>query len=52
MLVCRGKGKIEQYGGVIVILTNRHESLKPMRTSVRWKLLLSIYHHSSERSEK
>jgi hypothetical protein len=51
MLVCRRKGKIEQYGGVIVILMDQHESLAPMRTFVRCKARLPIYQHSSERSE-
>ena len=52
MLVCRRKGKIEQYGGVIVLLINQRKSLAPMRASVRCKQRLPVYQHSGERSEE
>ncbi len=51
MLVCRRKGKIEQYGGVIVILMDQHESLAPMRTFVRCQQHLPMYQHGGGRSE-
>jgi len=52
MLVCRRKGKIEQYGGVIVLLINQHKSVAPMRAFVRCKPRLPMYQHSGERSER
>jgi hypothetical protein len=52
MLVCWRKGKIERYGGVIVILINQGENLAPMRTFARCKQRFPMYQHSGERSER
>ncbi len=52
MLVCRRKGKIERYGGVIAILINQGKSLAPMCSFARCKQCLPMYQHSGERSER